>query len=199
MNSLLTIITKAFELFLVLDPIGNTGIVATLISGFDKRRQRLILFREITFALLLMLSIYWSGSFLLHLINVSQAAITLTGGIIFLLFAISLLFPQSSMIDIKNLEEEPFIVPISTPLIVGPSSTATLILFSHEKEMWLLHMASILLAWLITAVLILLGPALLGRLGRTGMSAIEGFIGMICTLVAVKMLLKGLKLFLADI
>lgn len=198
MSELLIIVfTKAFQLFLVLDPLGNTGIIATLISGFPAERQRYILFRELLIALTILVVFFFLGSYLLSGLGVSQAAITITGGVIFFLFAVSLLFPGSSVVNLKNLDEEPFIVPIATPLIVGPSSTATVILYSQDS--WLSAILAVLIAWIFTAIIILLGPYLLSKVGKTGMHVAERVIGMICALIAVKMILKGLKLFLATI
>src|ERR1700739_176728 len=116
MSGIITaIFAKAFQLFLVLDPIGNTGIIATLISGFSKERQRHILCRELGFALIILMVMLFLGSYFLSALGLSQAAVTITGGIIFFLFALSLLFPGSSMVSIRNLAEEPFFVPIATP------------------------------------------------------------------------------------
>lgn len=193
------ILTSALQLFLVLDPLGNTGIIATLISGFSKERQRKILWRELWFALIILLVVFFLGTYLLAALGVSQAAITITGGVIFFLFSISLLFPGSSVMNLKNLDEEPFIVPISTPLIVGPSSTATVILLSHDETLGIFALGAVIVAWIFTAVIILLGPFLLSKVGKTGIHVAERIIGMICALIAVKMVLKGLKLFLLSL
>lgn len=190
------IFTKAFQLFLVLDPIGNTGIIATLIAGFSVERQRIILIRELLFALLILLLVFFLGTYLLSGLGISQAAITITGGVIFFLFSISLLFPGSSVVSLKNLDEEPFFVPISTPLIVGPSSTATVILLSHDTVPLVVSLIAVVIAWIFTAVIIWLGPYLLSKVGKTGMNVAERMIGMICALIAVKMVLKGLQLFM---
>jgi multiple antibiotic resistance protein len=199
MNALtMLILSKALQLFLVLDPIGNTGIIASLISGFSKTRQRVILIREIMVSLVILIGAFFLGAYFLAALDISQSAITATGGIIFLLFSISLLFPDSTMVNIKNLDEEPFIVPIAMPLVVGPSSMATVILFSNDKNLWV-SLGAILLAWLATGFLIFLGPALLIKVGKTGMNVVERLVGMICAMIAVKMLLKSVKLFLASI
>ena len=192
------ILAKALKLFLVLDPIGNTGIIASLIAGFSKKRQRVILIREIIVSLIILFIVFFSGSYFLSALDISQAAITATGGIIFLLFSISLLFPGSTMVTIKNLEEEPFIVPIAMPLVVGPSSMATVILFSNDQNLSISILA-ILLAWLSSGIIIFLGPILLVRVGKTGMNVAERLIGMICAMIAVKMLLKSAKLFFDSI
>jgi|HubBroStandDraft_4_1064222.scaffolds.fasta_scaffold549758_1 multiple antibiotic resistance protein len=196
--ALALILTKAFQLFLVLDPIGNTGIIATLIAKFSKERQRVILLREILFSLIILIAFFFGGSYLLSALDISQAAITMTGGIVFMLFSITLLFPGTG-VDIKNLEEEPFLVPIAMPLVVGPSSMATVILLAHDKSPIYLSLAAIFLAWLATGTIIFFGPFLLNKLGRIGMQVIERLVGMICAMVAVNMLLRGAKLFLANL
>jgi multiple antibiotic resistance protein len=193
----LAVLAKALQLFLVLDPIGNTGIVATLISGFSQKRQRLILVRESLFALLVLIVVFFLGSYLLIALDISRAAITLTGGIIFFLFSISLLFPGSSVVNLKNLGEEPFFVPIATPLIVGPSSIATVILFSNDQK--LISFIAIIVAWIFTAIIIIIGPFLLQKMGKTGMNVVERIIGMICALIGIKMMLKGFKLFILSL
>ena len=173
-------------------------LLQSLISGFSKKRQRVILIREVIVSLIILFTAFFLGSYFLSALDISQSAITATGGIIFLLFSISLLFPGSAIVNIKNLEEEPFIVPIAMPLVVGPSSMATVILFSSDTNIWV-SLAAILLAWLATGIVIFLGPALLIKVGKTGMNVVERLVGMICAMIAVKMLLKSAKLFLASI
>ena len=197
--TLLTIASKAFQLFLVLDPLGNTGIIATMLSHFSKEKQRKILFRELLIALIIMIIMFFAGFRLLNYLNLSQAAITITGGIIFFLFAIDLLFPGSEVVNFKQTSDEPFIVPIATPLVVGPSSIATIILLANDQELYILSLISVICAWIITSIIILMGPYLSSILGKTGMLVMERFIGLICTLIAIKMLIKGLSLFIQSL
>src|SRR6185437_8724774 len=140
-----------------------------LIAGFSKERQWVILTREVFFSLLILLVFFFLGSYLLTALDISQAAITLTGGIVFLLFSISLLFPGDTMVDLKNLEEEPYFVPIAMPLVVGPSSIATVIILAHDKSQWHLSLPAVFIAWFVSGIIILLGPYLLVRLGNLGM------------------------------
>lgn len=197
--ALALILTKAFQLFLVLDSIGNTGIIAMLTSGFGKERQRYIIMRETLFSLAILVVVFFSGSYFLQALDISQAAITITGGIVFLLFSISLLFPGSSMVTLKNLDEEPFLVPIAIPLVVGPSSIATVIILAHNKDQWLLSLIAVFLAWVATGIIILMGPYLLEKMGNVGILVVERMIGMLAALISVKMLLKGAKLFVESL
>lgn len=193
--ALLIIAAKTFQLFLVLDPLGNVGIIATLLKNFSKEKQKKILLRELVIALLIMVLVFFLGAQLLIALDLSRAAITITGGIIFFLFSIQLLFPGSDVVNLKQSNEEPFIVPIATPLVVGPSSIATIILLANDTKQYWLSFSSVVLAWLLTGSIILMGPFLLSVIGKTGLLVLERFIGLICSLIAIQMLVNGIYLF----
>lgn len=196
--ALLIIIAKAFKLFLVLDPLGNVGIIATLLKSFSKEKQKKILIRELFISLSIMITVFFLGAKLLVALDLSRAAITITGGIIFFLFSIQLLFPGSEVVNLKQNNEEPFIVPIATPLVVGPSSIATIILLANDTKLYWHSFSAVVIAWFFTSFIILLGPFLLSIIGKTGLLVMERFIGLICALIAIQMLVNGLILFLSN-
>ena len=88
------IIAKAFTLFMVLDPIGNVGPVASLLSKYDMNTQQRILRREVLISLFAMLIFYFGGSYFLTALTISQAAVEITGGVVFMIVAVSILFPR---------------------------------------------------------------------------------------------------------
>ncbi len=190
------IFAKTLSLLLMLDPLGNAGLIATLLGKYDLKTQGKILKREVLAALAVMLIFFFFGSALLKMLGVSQEAVEITGGMVLLFFAFSLLFPKSAPIAVSSGKSEPFIVPIAVPLIAGPSSLATIMLFSHESTNNYIMLIVILLAWGISAITILLAPGLLLLLGKSGQSTIEKLMGLVCALIAVGMFLKGIKTFI---
>ena len=92
---------------------------------------------------------------------------------------------------------EPFIVPLATPLVAGPSVLATLlVLVSSQPEalsQWVLALVS---AWGITSAVLLCAPLLARVLKEKGSMAIERLMGMLLVMVAVQMFLNGLKHYL---
>ncbi len=193
------IFAKAFPLFMVLDPMGNVGILATVVAPFDMEQQKRILKREVLFALVAMFIFYLGGGVFLESIHVSQAAVEMTGGIIFFLVTLRLLFPEHASSKGAKPPREPFIVPIAIPLIAGPSCLATIILYSHESIKNYVAISAILLAWLATAIVVLAAPLLAKAMGKTGIKVVEQVVGLICALLAVKTFLKGLTTFLSGI
>ena len=97
-----------------------------------------------------------------------------------------------------QLEGEPFIVPIAIPMTAGPSALATLILMvrSNQEKMveWF---SALMIAWTLTAFLFLIAPFLYKILRRRGLDALEQLMGMLLAMMAVQMLINGVKVLIA--
>lgn len=190
------IFTKSFMLFLMLDPLGNTGIIAALLRNYPIKKQKQILRREVLIALFVMLLFYFGGSLLLGLLGISQAAIEMTGGFILFFFALNLLFPQSSPLKMTSDKNEPFIVPIAVPFIAGPSVLATTMLIAHEAVSPFVALSAIVLAWAAASLIILSSPLLMRFFGKNGIAVTEQLMGLLCALISTKMFFSGLSYFI---
>jgi small neutral amino acid transporter SnatA (MarC family) len=107
-----------------------------------------------------------------------------------------MVFPDAHRGD-EQMTGEPFIVPLAIPYVAGPSVLATeMLLMSREPEKWGTWLLAVVLAWLATAAILLLGHRLGRYLGQRGMIAIERLMGMILVAIAVQMFLSGLEEYL---
>lgn len=71
---------------------------------------------------------------------------------------------------------------------------ATLMLFVHSDPTNMLNWLSVLLiAWTITAVILLSAPIFYKILRKRGLAAIERLMGMILIMISVQMLVTGIK------
>lgn len=190
------VFAKALSLFMILDPFGGTGIIGTLLQNFEVKQQNKILRREVLVALIVMLIFYWAGALFLAALDISQAAVEITGGVVFFIMAINMLFAHHGDIKTNKSLQEPFIVPIAIPLIAGPSCLATIMLYSHESINPTVILPAIILAWLATAVIILMTPFLTKTMGKTGLRILEQLMGLLCIMIAIKMFLGGIATFL---
>jgi small neutral amino acid transporter SnatA (MarC family) len=86
------------------------------------------------------------------------------------------------------------------PYVAGPSLLASqMLLMSREPDRWGEWLAAITLAWLGTALTILLANRLSTYLGRRGLIALERLTGMILVAVAVQMFLNGIKDYMKEL
>lgn len=191
----LSLFSIALTLFLVANPIGNSPTLVTLVKDFPFNRQRFIMLRESFFSLLLALFFQFFGEVFLQMLQIKDYSLTLTGGTLLFLTALSMLFPKSEKEGAAVLKKEPFIVPIATPLITGPGVMALIMLYSSDNST-LTVTGAILLAYLgITAVLCL-SPYLLKLFGKRGLEALSQVMGLILGLIALEMLVGGAMKFI---
>ncbi len=191
------ILSSAVVLFLVMDPLGNVPLFLSLLKDFEPKRRRIIILRELVIALAILLIFLYFGQNLLNFLQLEQESVSIAGGIVLFIIAIRMIFPSRHGIMGESLEGEPFIVPLAIPLIAGPSALATLILMvrSDPSRMtdWL---SALMMAWGITAVILLAAPLFYKLLRRRGLAAVERLMGMLLIMISVQMLLNGIKVYL---
>ena len=194
----MTILSAMLLLFLVMDPLGNVPLFLVLLETVEPKRRRLVLLRESLFALGFLLLFLYVGRYLLNLLQISQPALGIAGGVVLFLIALRMIFPQPGGVFGPTPEGEPFIVPIAIPLIAGPSALATVMLMAtQDPEHMLWWTVAIIGAWLLSTTILVSSESLRRVLRPRGLVAIERLMGMILMTVAVQMLLSGYSDFLA--
>ncbi len=191
-----SILSIAFNLFILMDSIGNIPIFIAVLKDVDPKRHKIIIFRELIIALALIILFNFIGDFLLRLLNVSQQAVMISGGIILFLIAIKMIFPAAKdnhEKKIPSIEKEPFIVPLAVPLLAGPAVLAAVMLYS-KRESAIAMISAIFLAWAASTIILIASSNLKRILGTRGIIACERLMGLILTLIAVQMFLQGLEI-----
>lgn len=194
-------LTGIITLFLVMDAFGNMPIVAGLLDRVAPERRRMVIARESVVALMLLLVFLLVGPRLLGLLGIDPPALRVAGGVVLLLIALKMLFPQKGgVIGDSATDGEPLIVPIATPLIAGPSAIATVMLLHGDSARALGQgVVTVVIAWSATALVLLLSPMLMQWMGHRLALALERLMGMLLTVVAVQMLMTGIRTFITGI
>jgi multiple antibiotic resistance protein len=159
-------------------------------------RQRFILMREMSFALIAMLIFNFLGEYLLNWLSLTSVTIKIASGIILFLTAIKIIFPGETDLRLNLPEGEPYLFPLAIPLIAGPSLLATIMLYAVSEPSIIDMLGAIFIAWLICALILLLSPQLTRILGKNGLMASEKLTGTILVLLSLQRFLEGVKEFL---
>ena len=187
-------------LFLVLDPLGNLPVVASLLKQVDSKRRARVVARECLIAYLILLAFMFGGRQFLDVMHLSEISLSIAGGVILFMIAINMVFKSSESVFGESLDHEPFIVPLAIPLIAGPSALATVMLMvSREPAKLGVWVGAMTAAMLVSATLLILGEKIEKLLGKRAMEAIERLMGLILTAIAIEMLLGGIKQFLLQV
>lgn len=194
MNQSLSILSTVLVLFFILDPFGNVPVLLTLLKDVDKKRRYQIIIREVLIGLAILLCFLFFGDNFLQIFHLETEAVTIAGGVIFLIIGLKMIFPDPKGAPLFSSDEEPLIVPIALPMIAGPSALATLILLSHnnpgqEKEL----LISLLIAWGLSTLIFLSSPMLYRILKNKGLTALERLMGMLLLIMSVQMFIDGIR------
>lgn len=186
-------------LFVVMDPLGNIPIFLSVLEQVKPKRRNRVLIRELLLALVILFAFLFTGQYVLAALHLSQYAISVAGGIILFLIALKMIFPVPRQMREGETDEddEPFLVPLAVPLVAGPSAMAVLLLLAtrYPENLGLWSLA-LLLAWVATALILVLAPLLKRLLGKRGLIATERLMGMLLVAIAVQMFLEGVAEFM---
>jgi multiple antibiotic resistance protein len=178
-------------LFVVIDPFDKVPIILTLSEGMSVReRHKLINVATFT-AAAVGLAFLLFGQFILTAMGISVGSFAIGGGIILLVLAIRYMI-SGRMIDVVK-EEMVAVVPIGTPLTVGPATITTLLLLATQFPVWMVLISlalNILIAW---AVFLSTEP-IMKFMGQGGIKALSKVFSLLLAAIAVNMILKGLTL-----
>ncbi len=178
------------QLVAIMDPFGATVTFMGLTGHLGVEERRTVA-RHVFWAVLILLSILVvAGKGILLFFNISIPGLRLGGGILLLAIAVDMLggMPRS-----KSLEPaEIAMVPLATPLLVGPGAMTTVILQTTQY-----NYASILLgvaaASLTTYLLLRYSEKAFSLMGVNAMKALGRFMAIIIAAIAADMMLAAIK------
>lgn len=182
-------------LLTIMDPLGNVPAFVAQVRGVPPARRIRVVARELLFALVIMIFFLLCGQALLKLLQLKPEALLIGGGVMLFLIAIRMIFPSAAPEDAIP-AIEPFIVPLATPLVAGPSVLATLLVLGNAEAGVLgRSLVALLAAWAITAGVLLCAPFIARVLKEKGSLAVERLMGMVLVMISVQMFLNGLEAY----
>jgi multiple antibiotic resistance protein len=200
MDTIYSILSLSFTLFLLMDALGNIPLFISILKDLNPKAQRKVIRREMCIALGIIIAFHFFGKILLEVIDVKQETIQIAGGIILFLIALNMIFPSTHSENEHHSKYKgtPLVVPLAIPLIAGPAVLAAVMLYSEQKTQ-VVAISSIVIAWLMSVVILTSASNFKKILGEKGLLACERLMGLLLTLIAVQMFLKGIALFISNI
>jgi multiple antibiotic resistance protein len=196
---IMDLFSAILTLFLVMDPIGNTPLFMVYLKDVNPGRRSWVVARESVFALLVLLVFLFFGPTLMGVLKIGLESLYISGGVLMFLIAVGMIFPRAGHLGVHEgdqAESEPFIVPLAVPLIAGPSTMATIMIFASQKTPRILWVEALVAAWGLSTTILMLAPQFSRLLGMRGLRACERLMGMVLTVLAVQMFLDGVRIFL---
>ncbi len=142
-------------------------------------------------AAVLGLAFLFFGRFILDVIGISLGSFAIAGGGLLLVLSIKYMITGRWVEIIK--EEMVAVVPIGTPLTVGPATITTLLLLGTQFPLYMV-LLSFALNLLIVWIVFMLSSQVVGFLGQGGLRAISGIFNLLLAAIGVNMIFRGLDL-----
>ena len=152
--------------------------------------------------LIILILMTFMGSSLLQILGIQVYAFQITGGLILLLLAFSMLNATPSRIQETKEEqkeakrkESVAIVPLAIPLIAGPGAISTIILEVSLKQSFINQLYVSLACFLVALFmgsLLYFASALEKKLGQTGLNIFSRIGGLILAAMSIQTIANGL-------
>lgn len=189
----LIVITNAFSAIPIFLSLTSTNTL--------QERKRIALKAGLSISIIFTVVIL-AGGFVLSIFGISVNAFRVAGGVIIFLLGISMINSRQSGIkhtkqEQKHAEEKDdvAIVPLALPIIAGPGTISTLIIYSNHFPNYLdkIFMVGISLIVAVFITLLFLFASRVGKyLGVSGIKIATRVMGMLLAALAIEMMADGI-------
>jgi multiple antibiotic resistance protein len=190
MDNLLNNFLLAFiPLFVAMDPLGVLPIFVSLTAGLEKgQKQRIIIYSLLT-ALCLALVFIILGKAIFKVLGITISDFMIAGGtILFCIAVIDLIIPGKQR---RIPEDDVGVVPIGTPLIVGPAVLTTCLMLIDQFGT-LLTIAAVILNLMIVGLVFYWSDILMRSFGKSGTNALSKVMALLLAAIGIMMIRKGI-------
>lgn len=195
---------KAFgAFFAIMNPFVNLPIFLALTAGFTIGQQRVLATKIVFFSAIMCAVILFAGQQIIGFFGITVDQFRIAGGVVLAHIAWSMLNgsesashhgSKSEKQDMEDISGLAF-YPITFPMIVGPGTIATIIIYSGQSSSGggVLPVALVLAAILVLLFAVLYFASYFGKVMTDTMRVImTRLMGMILLAIAVEMIVDGM-------
>ena len=197
-----SLVVQFVVLWAVIDPIGSIPVYLTKTVGLSVEDRRKIARKAVMISAGILIFFLIAGQSLLEAMQIPLTAFQIAGGLVLLLFALTMIFgegkPEQEIKLSSNLNELA-VYPLAVPSIASPGAMMAIVLLTDnhrfslfDQTMTTLIMLSVLL---ITYLLFLAANRIQRWIGNTGAAVISRVMGLILAAVAINNMLVGIRDF----
>jgi len=174
------------QLYAILNPISVIPTYLSLVEELERKQKKKLLEKAIVTIFFLMLVFLLGGNFILSFMHIGVDSIRFGGGILLFVISVDMLggLPRTKTLEER---EQMFVVPIATPLLVGPGTITTLIIFSAIYPAHL-GVVSTAITTLLIYLTLKLSEKITELIGRNGVRALGRIMAIIIAATAAEMM-----------
>ena len=198
-----SLLQNTITFFAILDPIGVSALVLSILPANTTSSQMNDLARKSTFTIIIaFFVVLFTGDFILNVFAINANSIKVMGGLVLILMALQMVRgsnkskkpTKAEEKDVKE-QEDLSVIPIGIPITFGPGIFTTVLIYKQEASSFE-DISIIIIAFLINAALIYFtfkySIYLKKILGLTGQNIVTKIMGLIVGAIAVQFIISGI-------
>lgn len=206
----ISIFTASFVTFFVLiDAPGVAPVFASLTARGPASYRRSMAIRSVLVGTLIIFGFAFGGAWLLDQLHITIDAFRAAGGVLLFLIALDMVFEKrtdrrekradSVLAEVHDTEDhldDVSVFPIGIPMLAGPGSIATAMLYMSQNVSWVGQsavLAAIGVNMVICLAIFLAAGPLVKAMGESIAGAITRIFGVILAALSVQLLIDGIK------
>jgi len=201
-------ITFFFALMAMLNPLNKIPVFLAETKQFSpKLRRGLAVTLSVAVFVMLVVS-FFAGRVILQMFSISIPAFQIAGGLVIIVYGLRMTLEKTVIPDIEDEGDDgtsydldggqrhlgEIIVPLGIPLIVGPGTITTVILYSDIVTdlggLVFFHLL-MLVGTVITGGVLLFSDPIRRRLGKNGLEILTRIMGLLLVAIAIQFILDG--------
>ena len=195
-----SLVVRFVVLWAVIDPIGSIPVYLTKTVGLSVEDRHKIARKAVMISAGILIFFLLAGQALLEAMQIPLTAFQIAGGLVLLLFALTMIFGEGKQeMRLSSNLNELAVYPLAVPSIASPGAMMAIVLLTDnhrfslfDQTMTTLIMLSVLL---ITYFLFLAANRIQRWIGNTGAAVISRVMGLILAAVAINNMLVGIRDF----
>lgn len=176
-------------LFIITDVLGNLPFFIALTEGASREERRKTTFTAILTGLFLLAFFVTAGKLIFDLFALTMEDIKIAGGLLLFIIALDLLIRTRVSVEHR---EDVGVVPLGTPLLVGPGAITTVIMMTNLYNIYaiLLGVAICFIAiWLVLRF----ADFFYRLLGKNGSLIVTKISAIIIAAIAIRFIRQGIE------
>ena len=201
----LSVFTASFVTFFVLiDAVGVAPIFASLTAQGDARYRANMAWRSVMVATVIIFGFAFGGAWLLEQLKITIDAFRAAGGVLLFLIALDMVFEKRTerretradeYLEEHEKPDDVSVFPIGIPMLAGPGSIATAMLFMSQSGSWEQKgavLSAIAVNMVLCLLIFLIASPLVKAMGESIAGAITRIFGVILAALSAQLIIDGI-------
>ncbi|MCE5314229.1 MAG: MarC family protein [Armatimonadota bacterium] len=182
--------TLVVALLIVLDPIALLPIVVGVSAHLNDAERRMLTFKVVGGATILLLLFTFTGTWLLRLFGVTLNDLRIGGGLLLVIIALNLVVHGRLSSDHED-EYRAAIVPLISPMLTGPGAITAAVVFAAIHGVWITTLAA-LIAMFVCLLVFMASRFIHKLIGDSGTALVSRVMGVLIVAIGVSYMRIGI-------